>query len=98
MCIRDSRYSERVDIDPMEGVESLLDSFARIEARGVDLPVRVQASKGTKQEMRRPARSVNDLQTSQAKLANRWFEGLVEDELLDEDWGLQQRELLFGEL
>ena len=85
------RDGERVEVDAVDRVERRLDAGLDFQAGRVPVPAVEQAVEGAEQEVAGPAGRVDELEAFQGPLLQRWFEGAVEDELLDEDRGLQQR-------
>ena len=59
--------------------------------RGVAVPAVQQAVEGAEQEVAGPAGGVDELEAFEGAFGQRRFERAVEDELLDEDRGLEQR-------
>ena len=75
----------------MDRVERRLHAGLDFQARGVPVPAVEQAAERAEQEVAGPAGRVDQPEAFEGPLFQRWFEGAVEDELLDEDRGLQQR-------
>ena len=62
-----------------------------LQARGVPVPAVEQAVERAEQEVAGAAGGVDQLEAFERAFVQRWFQGAVEDELLDEDRRLQQR-------
>ena len=89
---------ERVEVDAVDGVERGLDAGPDLKVRRVLVPALQQSVEGAQQEVAGPAGGVDELETFEGPFLQGGFEGLVEDELLDEDRRLQQRVGVLGVL
>jgi hypothetical protein len=87
-----------IDIDAVDGFEGEANSLMRITNGGVLLPFFEEAVKGAEEEVAGPTGRVDQLDHVVAELVNRWVQRVLEDELLDELGGLQQRVGLAGGL
>ena len=85
------RDRERVEVDAVDRVERRLHAGLGFQAGGVPVPAVEEAVEGAEQEVAGPAGRVDELEAFERAFFQRWFEGAVEDELFDEDRGLQQR-------
>ena len=81
---------EGVEVDAVDRVEGRLHAGLDFQAGGVAVPAVEQAVEGAEQEVAGSAGGVDEPEAFEGALCQRWFEGAVEDELLDEDRGLQQ--------
>ncbi len=75
----------------MHGVQGEPDPLVRVPARGVVLPFGEQAMKRAEQKMAGPAGRIDHLHDVVTELVDGRAERQIEDELLDELRGLQQR-------
>ena len=82
---------ERVEVDAVDRVERRLYAGLGFQAGGVPVPPVEESVEGAEQEVTGPAGGVDELEAFEGPFFQRWFEGAVEDELFDEDRGLQQR-------
>ena len=92
------RDGERVEVDAVDRVERGLDAGPDLDVRRVLVPALQQSVEGAQQEVPGPAGGVDELEAFEGAFLQRGFQGLVEDELLDEDRRLQQRVGVLGVL
>ena len=89
---------ERVEVDAMDRIEGRLNAGPDLKIRRVLVPAVQQPVKSAQQEVPGTAGRVDELEAFERPFLQRGFEGLVEDELLDEDRRLQQRVGVLGVL
>ena len=89
---------EGVEVDAVDRVEGGLDAGLEFQAGGVAVPAVEQTVEGAEQEVAGAAGGVDEPEAFERTFFQRWFEGAVEDELLDEDRRLQQRVGVLGVL
>src|SRR5699024_12739391 len=73
------------------GLERLLHDLPRVVRRCFLLPALHEPVEGTEEEVSGPAGGIDDLEPFERAFRECRLHGLVKDELLDEDRGLQQR-------
>ena len=84
------RHRERVDVDPVHRRQGGVDAGLEVQVGCVGVPAVQQTVERSEQEVAGPAGRVDDGEPVERPLRQGRFEGLVEDELLDEDGGLQE--------
>ena len=92
---RDSN-GKQVEVHPVHAVQGLLHSGLGVHPGGLLVPAVEQAGEHAEQEVSRPAGRVDPLEPLQRPIVQGRFHRPVQDELLDEHRGLQQRERLPG--
>ena len=92
------RDGERVEIDAVDGTECTLRQLGQWHAGLSVLPGGEQPLERADQEVTATARGIDELHGGQPVLGERRREGAIEDERLDKDGRLQQREALLGVL